>query len=100
MQRLISGFAAIWTKGISDYGDKHRESFAKDSKLGGHWEYRKHSEGATPDKPIPVFIDSRQKQKEFIRAEKLIDPNEIGEVSMNSEGKNFSSGSGMPGAWV
>ncbi len=100
MKRLISGFSAIWTKNISDYGDPHRESYAKDAKRGGHWEYRKHSEGATPEKPIPVFIDSRQKQKEFVRAEGLIDPNEIGEVSMDSEGRSFSSGAGMPGSWV
>lgn len=100
MNRLISGFSAIWTRGISDYGDKRKETWAADQKRGGHWEYRKHSEGATPDKPIPVFIDSRQKQKEFIKAEKLIDPNEIGNISMDSEGRSFSSGSGMPGAWI
>ncbi len=98
-RRLISRFAAIWTRSLSDYGDPHKESYHADQKRGGHWAFRKRSEGGTPDAPIPVFLETRQQQKDFVRAEGLVDPNEIGNISVKSDGEGVTS-CGQPGAWV
>lgn len=98
-RRLISGFAAIWTRSISEYGDPRKESYAKDIKRGGHWEYRKRSHGATPDKPIPVFLDSVQKQREFCREEGLYNPSDVGDLHVQGDGKTVTSNAGMPGSW-
>lgn len=99
MRRLISGFAAIWTKNISDYGDKRKETFNSDVKRGGHWVYRKRSGGGTMDKPIPEFVTSVAQQKSYCREEGLLNPNEIGNMEMDASGTRPST-SGLPGAWV
>lgn len=99
-KRLISRFAALYTKPISEYGDPGKESYAKDIKMGGHWQVRKHSEGATPDKPIPIFIDSIQKQREFVRAEKLYDPSDVATMQVDSSGQKCITPMGQAGAWV
>ncbi len=97
--RLISRFAAIWTKSLSDYGDKNRETYYQDQKNGGHWVARKRSGGGTEDKPIREFISTPQQQRDYCKAEKLFNPSDIGGFSVDKSGDGTSS-AGMPGAWI
>ncbi len=99
-KRLISRFAAIYTKPISEYGDPGKETYAADIKRGGHWQVRKHSEGGTPDKPVPVFIDSVQKQREFVKAENLYDPSDVAMMQVDGSGQKCLTPMGQAGTWI
>ncbi len=98
-KRLISRFAAIWTKNISEYGDKNRETYYKDLKREGHFVARKRSGGGTDEKPIWERITSVAQQRAYCREEGLIDPSEVGDVHVNADGMSCTSQAGMPGAW-
>jgi len=98
-RRLISRFAAIWTKSLSDYGDKNSETYYQDQKAGGHWVARKRSGGGTEDKPLREFITTPQQQRDYCKAEKLFNPSDIGSFSVDKSGEGTSS-AGMPGAWI
>ena len=97
-QRMISRFAAIWTKSLSDYGDKTKETWNADQKAGGHWVACKRSFGGTPEKPIRRFLRTTQEQREYCKAEGLYDPSELGAMEMSKDGQTFSSRS-LPGCW-
>ena len=97
--RLISRFAAIWTKNISEYGDPKKETWHKDLKNEGHIVYRKRSQGGTIDKPIPERITSVAQQNRYCREEGLYQPGEVGNFSVDKSGEGASS-AGMPGAWI
>lgn len=96
-RRLISRFAAIWTKNISEYGDKTKETYAQDIKNGGHVVYRKRSRGGTLDKPIKDRVRTIQEQKTYCREEGLLNPSDVGNVSVDSTGTKCSTESGQ---WV
>lgn len=97
-QRMISRFAAIWTKGLSDYGDKRKETYWADQKAGGHWVARKRSGGGTDEKPIREFISTPQEQASYCREEGLFNPSELGPMEIDKSGQSFSS-RGLPGSW-
>lgn len=70
--------AAIWSKSLSSYGDRSKETFAKDDKAGGHWTFEKSSaEAVEKGRPIPVFLDSPQKQREYCKREGLVNPKDL-----------------------
>lgn len=96
---MVSGFAAIWTKNLSEYGDSRKETYHKDIKAGGHWVHRKRSGGGTDEKPIAEFITTRQQQKAYCREEGLLDPNEIGNMEIAKDGVRTTT-QGLPGSWV
>ncbi len=98
-KRLISRFAAIWTKSLSDYGDKNRETYYQDQKNGGHWVARKRSGGGTEEKPLRSFITTPQEQAAYCRDEKLYNPSDIGNFAVDKSGDSTSS-AGLPGGWI
>ncbi len=98
-KRLISGFAAIWTRNISDYGDKRKETYYKDLSNGGHMVARKRSGGGTPEKPIYERIETVQQQRDYCREEGLYDPSDIGPMEVAKDGQSCST-RGLPGAWA
>ncbi len=99
-KRCISRFAAIWTKSLSDYGDKNRESYGKDMKRGGHWVARKNSGGGTKDQPKMEFLQTVQQQRDYCRDEGLFNPSDIStNTTVDQSGEKMSS-VGNPGCWV
>lgn len=99
-RRLISRFAAIWTKGLSDYGDKNRETYHKDQKAGGHWVARKNSGGGTKEEPKYQFLSSVQAQRDYCRDEGLYNPSDMPTtMTVDKSGEKLSS-SGNRGQWV
>ncbi len=98
-RRLISRFAAIWTKNISEYGDPKKETWHQDLKNEGHIVYRKRSQGGTVDKPIAERITSVAQQNRYCREEGLYQPGEVGSFSVDKSGEGCSS-QGMPGSWI
>lgn len=85
--------AAIWTKGISDYGSKNLETYQKDQKAGGHWTYERNSDAAKEaGRPLPVFIQTVADQKSYCRREGLIPPTELpNNLSVASDGKSYET---------
>ncbi len=98
-ERLISRFAAIWTKNISEYGDPNRETYHKDIAREGHIVARKRSGGGTDEKPIYERITSVQQQRAYCKEEGLYDPGDIGNGEVHRDGMGMTT-QGMPGSWA
>jgi predicted nucleic acid-binding Zn ribbon protein len=66
----------------------------------GHYAYKVRSSRNVDGTPERVFIDSWQKQREFCKAEGLVNPKELpSHVEMSADGKTMKS-NGLPGQWV
>ncbi len=99
-KRLISNFGAIWTKGLSDYGDKNRETYHKDQKRGGQWVARKNSGGGTKEQPKYQFLETVQQQRDYCKEEGLFNPSDMPTtMTVDKSGEKLSS-SGNRGQWV
>ncbi len=83
--------AAIWTRGISDYGDKRGETYRKDIQAGGHWTFEKNSDAAqSAGRPLPVLIRTQQDQNDYCRREKLINPKDLpSNLSVAADGASY-----------
>lgn len=92
-ERLFFPVAAIWTKSLSAYGDPRKETFAKDDKAGGHWTFEKNSAAAIEaGKPLPVFIDTPQAQREYCKREGLMNPKDLpSNLTVDSSGKGYET---------
>lgn len=90
--KLVSGFAIIFTGPLTaKYNDRTLEGAHQE----GHWA----TALRTPDgKPKAVWIDSFQAQREFCRAEGLVNPKDLPSHAEATSDKKLS-GRGMPGAW-
>ena len=95
MTRLPSRFSVVWTGAIvTKYNDRSLEGGYKE----GHWAWRVRS--SRSGHPEPVWIDTFQKQAEFCKEEKLINPKELPtNAQVSSDGMKLES-SGMPGQWI
>ncbi len=98
-KRLISRFAAIWTRNISEYGDKRKETYYKDLKNEGHTVARKRSGGGTAERPVFERITSVAQQRAYCREEGLLDPGDIGNMEVHADGVGCTT-QGMPGSWT
>jgi len=77
-ERLVGAPNVIWTKPISEYGNKNAETYQKDLKNGGHWTFEKNSDAAQlAGKPLPVFIRNEKDNADYCRREKLINPKDL-----------------------
>jgi predicted nucleic acid-binding Zn ribbon protein len=97
MRRLISRFGIVWTGPISKYNDPTKER-VNQTKDGSHWVWKvRSSKSGHPEK---VLITNRQEQREFVKAEGLLDPAECpANADISSDGHRLSS-QGMPGSWI
>jgi len=95
-KKLISGFAVVFCGVIvgSKYGDKSVEG--NDTTKDGHWAWRRRS--GKNGKPEKCQINTFQEQREFCKAEGLVNPKDIGPMEVHSDGVGAST-RGMPGAW-
>ena len=98
MIRLPSRVNIVFTGQFSArYNDKKREN----AHAEGHWAMRVKSTTRPDKKPEPVWIDNFQTQKEFCKAEGLVNPKDLpASVRISKDGRSFESSSGMPGQWV
>ncbi len=65
--------AAIWTKGIAEYGDRRSENFYQQQKAGGHWTMETDETG----KVSKTFISTPKEQADYCRRNGLVDPKNI-----------------------
>lgn len=97
MLRGASRFGVVFSGPITK---KYNDNMKADSyHQEGHWAYRiKSSKDGNPE---PVYIETFQQQKEFCRAEGLVNPKDLPNMEADSEGKfRSNAGVGMPGTWV
>lgn len=93
-KRLISTFGVVWCKPMQSYNDKTKEG----AHLDGHWVTRVRSSRNPDGSPEREWIDTFDKQKQFCKDEKLINPRDLGPVEGSSDGK-MNSSRGIPGSW-
>ena len=98
-ERLISAARAIWLKPLVEYDNKKGETYQKESRRGAHTVACKRSFGGTDDKPVFKRIETRREQAEYCRQEGCLDPSEIGNIEIHSDGMGTTS-QGNPGSWV
>lgn len=102
--RLISTFAAPWTGDLTRFIDPGCDMHNQIEGVG-HIQYRVKSSRLADGTPERVVIKTRQDQREFIKAEGLVDPFDMNPNLGNSDGENkgfdsFQSSSRVRGAWV
>lgn len=97
-KRLISRPRLVWLRDLVAYDNPNAETARKDQERGFHTVACKRSFGGTPDKPVFKQIRTRKEQVDYVKAEGLIDPAEIGNVEVHKDGVGMSS-QGMPGSW-
>lgn len=94
---LISSFAAIWTGNLGKYIDNSCEMTHQ--RKDGHWAMRRNSSRMADGSPEPVFISTRQDQREFCKAEGLEDPFGLNpNIEGNADG--MYSSSRLRSSWV
>lgn len=75
MTCLASRYSVCWTGEISS---KYNDHSIEGSTASGHWAMRKRGpDGELLAKPEQVFIDTFQKQTEFVKSEKLVHPKDL-----------------------
>jgi hypothetical protein len=96
-RRLLSLVNPVFVGEITArYNDKSSEKPHEE----GHWAYRKRSTRNADGSPERVRISTWQQQKEYCKAEGLVNPKELpSNVSMGADGKSMKS-NGLPGQWV
>ena len=95
----MSMFAVCWTKSISEYGDKTKETYWSDKERGGHHAWRTKSSRNPDGSPECEFIQTRQQQLAYCKAEGLTDPADVGNVMIHKNGKDITT-QGCGGTWV
>lgn len=92
-ERLMSRFGVVWTGPITaKYNDKESKGAHKE----GHWAFRKKS--SLSGKPEPVFIETFQQQREFCKAEGLVNPTQAPRnLVVKEDGRTLANTRGMPG---
>jgi hypothetical protein len=96
-QRLISNFNAPFTGTLDRFDDPSKETH--NPAPGGHWAFRRNSTRNADGTPEPVRIDTVQKQREYCRAEGLIDPGDLNPSIQGNESGMVESTQGLPGSW-
>ena len=98
--RLVSSPNVCWAKPLGAYDNKKLLEEQKQLPADGHWAWKKRSSRNADGSPERVWVDSRQKQLEYIKSEGLIDPMDV--VAMDgpdSDGMRTSS-RGNTGSWI
>lgn len=96
---VISTFGIVWAKPLGDYADTSKEYGDKQQAEGGHWVTRVRSSRLANGDPERVFLRTIQEQREYCREEGLVPPDEVGQVEIHRDGKQYSS-RGLPGCWT
>jgi hypothetical protein len=87
-ERAYYAVAAIWTKGIAEYGDKRSEGYYQQQKAGGHWTMETDETG----KVSKTFISTQQQNRDYCRRNGLINPNDIpSNLSIAKDGKSYET---------
>ncbi len=81
---------------MSRYTDKKLEVQGRDHRADGHFATAIRTQDG---KPKQVYIDSMQKQRDFCKAEGLINPKDLPTNAEATSDKKLS-GAGLPGQWV
>jgi hypothetical protein len=98
MTRLVSLFATPWTGTLDRFKESNKERF-QEAPGGGHYAWRVKSSRLADGGPEKVLIQTRQDQKEFIKAEGLVDPTDMNRNSyIESDGKKLLT-TGIAGCW-
>ena len=88
-QRAYFPVAAIWTKGIAEYGDKRSENFHKQQRDGGHVSLETDKDSGAVRK---VFIDTPQAQREYCKRNNLLNPKDLpSNLSIAKDGKSYET---------
>lgn len=98
-ERKISKFKVVFTGDLS--AAKYNDSKLEYANLEGHWGYRKRS-SKIPGKLEPVWIDSWSKRKQFMKDEKLLGVEDVGNIEGSADGtyQSSSKGRGNSGQWI
>lgn len=92
-ERLVSAPAVVWSKGLSDYGNKSKETYGKDQRNGGHWVFEtKSDESIEKGKPIPRFLQTVSDQRDYCRRQGLMMPSDIpNNLTVDSSGRKYET---------
>lgn len=95
MKRLISSFSVVFTGPMTArYNDPKSENPHEE----GHWAFRKRS--SLSGNPEPVFLETWQDRKEFMKAEGLVGYEDVGPVDTSPDGRWSNARTGKPGTWI
>jgi len=95
---MVSNFNAPFTGTLDRFDEPGHETQNKHD--GGHLAYRVHSSRLADGSPEPVVIRTRQDQREYCRAEGLVDPSDVNpNLQINSDGRSTAT-SGITGQWA
>lgn len=97
-EQLPSRFATPWTGTLDRYNKAGCETL--NGCKGGHIQWRIRSSRLADGSAEPVRITNRQEQREFCRAEGLVDPTDVNpNLEGNSDGV-WQNTSGFSGQWA
>lgn len=88
MSRFSSPFTGLMT---ARYNDPKKEG----AHMEGHWAYRRKTVSGNPE---PVFLETFQQRREFMKSEGLVGYEDAGPNMPDSNGKRVNT-TGMPGSW-
>ena len=96
VRRCISTFATPFLGAITA---RYNDPNCNAPQLDGHWAWRRKSSSKGERYPEPVFIDTWDKRKQFMKEVGLIGFEEPGDMRPDANGAP-TIGTGMPGCWT
>jgi len=91
---MISAFAVCFTGPLTA---KYNRGDLEGSHQEGQFQWRK--KGTKSGKPELVKLETFQDQREFCKAEGLVNPKDVGNWEVGSDGKSLQT-RGIAGQWV